>query len=817
MKFSSISMPLAASALALLLPLSAYGAGLGRLTVNSALGQPFSGEIPILASKTEMENLTAALAGDDVFKQAGVEYLPSLTSLHFSIATQADGKAVLKITSDKPINDPFLDILVQLNWASGKLVREYTVLLDPPGMGHMQIATPMEISPPAAKPLAAPAVAPAPAPAATPAATAAPQAQPLTHKAAAAGPSPKAVRVRSGDTLSAIAQHVQPKGTTLDQTLVGLFEANRQAFVGNNMNRLKVGSRLTVPTKEALAKTSPADATKQVQVQVADWNAYRQRLAGAVAKAPAAPAKAAAKPGQSVTGQATVKVAPATAPSQTPVDVLKLSKGTGATTSAIAKEQALRDAQSRTAALKQQIQEMKQLAQLKEKALQQRPAAGAPPAPAASATPAAAPVAPKAPSPAAKAPAVPAPVVTTSAPVPSSQSWYSVVQDNPLYWAGGAAILLLGGTLWWMMGGSRRRKGKDGGGKAFDDSVMTGGELKTNTLIAGGASGGTINTGDTSFLTDFSQAGLGNIDTHDVDPIAEAEVYMAYGRDAQAEEILKEAIVKTPERQEIRLKLLEIYAARKNLASFESVASDLYAAVEGQGPLWDKAAEMGRLIDPANPLYGGGGVAPAVKAEQPEVAAPAGAALAAAAGAGVAAAIAHEEHHEESVPAVQAHAVSEEPAPAAHEASAEPAVAAPAASDVLSFEGLGELTAAADSTAPEAGTQFQDTASGLNFDLGDLDFGTEIADAKGNGASADELPGFGESGAAGLDFSGLDLNLDTSADELGDLDEVSTKLDLARAYLEMGDKEGAREILQEVIAEGNQEQKSNAQSLIAGM
>jgi pilus assembly protein FimV len=108
----------------------------------------------------------------------------------------------------------------------------------------------------------------------------------------------------------------------------------------------------------------------------------------------------------------------------------------------------------------------------------------------------------------------------------------------------------------------------------------TGVELKTAyeqrldpPAKVGGASGGSVNTGDSSFLTDFSQAGLGTIDTHDVDPIAEAEVYMAYGRDAQAEEILKEAIGKNPDRNEIRVKLLEIYAARRNAAAFGTAAS----------------------------------------------------------------------------------------------------------------------------------------------------------------------------------------------------------------------------------------------------
>jgi pilus assembly protein FimV len=129
----------------------------------------------------------------------------------------------------------------------------------------------------------------------------------------------------------------------------------------------------------------------------------------------------------------------------------------------------------------------------------------------------------------------------------------------------------------------------------MEDSIMSGGDVRPNTIIGGMPAGGSVNTGDTSFLTDFSQAGLGTIDTHDVDPIAEAEVYMAYGRDAQAEEILKEAILKNPDRHEIRVKLLEIYAARRNTAAFEAAAGEFFAALGSKpSPLWDKACEMGR-------------------------------------------------------------------------------------------------------------------------------------------------------------------------------------------------------------------------------
>jgi pilus assembly protein FimV len=107
-------------------------------------------------------------------------------------------------------------------------------------------------------------------------------------------------------------------------------------------------------------------------------------------------------------------------------------------------------------------------------------------------------------------------------------------------------------------------------------------------------------------MTDFSQSGLSAIDTDEgVDPVAEADVYMAYGRDAQAEEILQDALRADPERVAIYLKLLEIYAQRKSVKQFETVATDLYARTGGRGADWERAAVMGRKLDPENPLYGG--------------------------------------------------------------------------------------------------------------------------------------------------------------------------------------------------------------------
>ena len=136
----------------------------------------------------------------------------------------------------------------------------------------------------------------------------------------------------------------------------------------------------------------------------------------------------------------------------------------------------------------------------------------------------------------------------------------------------------------------------------FEDSIISGTDIKTNTVF-GSTGGGVVNTGDNSLASDFSREGLGNIDTDEVDPIAEAEVYLAYGRDAQAEEILKDALKKDPQRQEIYLKLLEIHSQHNKPSAFETVASELYSVSGGQGEVWQKAMALGRQLDPSNPLF----------------------------------------------------------------------------------------------------------------------------------------------------------------------------------------------------------------------
>ena len=171
---------------------------------------------------------------------------------------------------DRPISEPFVGLLIELNWESGRLSREYTFLLDP-----------VDIAPP--KPVAAP-VSPSPA-----------IARPPSAPAVATAPRPVADRytVQRGDTLRRIAEQNRHEGTSLDQMLVALFRANPSAFDGENINRLRAGAVLSVPSAEVARQTSPAEARKEILAQAADFEAYRQRLAGAVSTRAAEPAPAA--------------------------------------------------------------------------------------------------------------------------------------------------------------------------------------------------------------------------------------------------------------------------------------------------------------------------------------------------------------------------------------------------------------------------------------------------------------------------------------------------------------------------------------------
>jgi len=278
------------------IPLSAHAAGLGKVVVFSGLGQPLRAEIEVTATRDELADMKARLAPKEAFTQAGLDYPSSLQSIRFSIDKRAGGTSVIKLVSSAPINDPFIDMLLELNWPTGRLVREYTFLLDPPEVVAKNAAplTPVVVSKPelASAPSAATVAAARKSVAAAavePREKTVPKArvQDAPEKSAEQATEEKTVRqVKRGDTLNKIAGATKPEGVSLEQMLVGLFRANQDAFDGANMNRLRAGKILVVPEQSTLESITPTEAKKVVVAQSADWNAYLSKLASVAAQTP---------------------------------------------------------------------------------------------------------------------------------------------------------------------------------------------------------------------------------------------------------------------------------------------------------------------------------------------------------------------------------------------------------------------------------------------------------------------------------------------------------------------------------------------------
>jgi pilus assembly protein FimV len=443
----------------------------------------------------------------------------------------------------------------------------------------------------------------------------------------------------------------------------------------------------------------------------------------------------------------------------------------------------------------------------------------------------------------------------------------TVMENLPIIaGVGGAAVI--GAGLFALM---RRRKNAGGPNSSMaQTSSLMPSEIKTNT-VTDARVGGLVDTGNSSFLTDFDKIDSAAIvDTDEVDPIAEAEVYIAYGRDAQAEEILKEALVHDKGRHDISMKLLEIYHARKSASAFEPVAREIKEAIGEASPMWATVASMGASIDPSNALYQGA----TGNVEASSIVA-SGADAVATDSVGDASQrldIDFDLDLDDSAtigitsPPAAAPAAADKPTETAgldfdlallDSAAAAPA-AAPAVADApTETAGLDFDLALPDSSAaaPAVADTPTETA-GLDFDLALLDSPTEAVPAvvaasaaapaaTSVGADVDfDLPSLSldEPSAApsvdlpvsevpvkpasiplpNLDLSGLSLDLDTPAgvaEPASDLDTeaVTTKLELAKAYVEIGDSDGAKEILLEVLQEGSLLQQDEAKKILSGL
>ncbi len=783
----------------------AFALGLGNIRIKSYLDQPLDAEIEVIASSPqELASLRVMLAPPEAYARAGIPRAHFHSKLRFRVEKRPDGKAVIHVTSKVPVKEPFLDFLVEANWGSGQIVREYTLLVDPPVL--MQAPAPV-VKAPAVSPVASKPATPATATSRRVMGSPAPSAQ------ATAGTAPGTYGpTKRNETLWRIAERVRPSpDLTIPQVMLAILEANPEAFYNANINNLKAGYVLRIPTREEMQAIGRAEAAREFRRQMAEWRsgaarpgAGRSTVAGAegAAKPKGGAGKAAADEGgseearlelvaptESAEGEGTDAAAAATGVvtgEGQSIEALK-KELTLANEAIEAQEQQNAQLTERLRRLEEQVEKLHRLLELKDSELARLQQ---------SATPA------EIPGDVGQAPSVPetagpagesgemseapgsveagepvvesAPAASETAPTPAGSAAgmeETILPDeeltagdedvpfaerllrDPVYQAVGGGILLFLLLLLWMA-----RRGRQAQEVGFEESILRERPaLEPDTTTAEAAASveaPVAETGtetreaagpqtDSSLFTDFAVSGMDTMrEEAEADPLAEADVYLAYGRYQQAEELIRSVIDKEPENPDLRVKLLEVLYAARNRADFDAEAEALLAMLGNPDDVrWQRVVEMGQDLSPDNPLFSG----QAAAAENVEPVA------------------------ESSETLGDVETVPTEPG----QAEAEPA----------------ELSEA----EPEPELQVLDMEAERKSAEESSEEALE-ADITPPSMPAAELPE--EEGA------------------LAPLDEVATKLDLARAYMEMGDPEGARSILQEVLEEGSREQKEEAETLL---
>jgi pilus assembly protein FimV len=586
------------------LPVSALAVGLGSIAITSSLGEPLKASIALVSvTPAELASLKAKLDSEQAYAAQGLTRLAVHDEIELGIIQDA-GNNSLVLTSSSPILESVLDLLVVAEWTNGRVTRQYTLQLNP---GYQ--SNTIQIQAPTINTLDDNVI----------------KIPDLDDRSEALTSSSIIVEnhvTKKGDTLYKIARSMQPPGVSLDQVLVAIFEANPEAFDANNMNRLKVGKILQAPSQKVLSRMTAEYAYQEIKLQTADWNRYRNKLAEAALQKTASISNADA---QSTSGKIKSATEEQSNYKNATKDVVKLSTAdidqleTNADAKIIAlqeemsaREKALKEAEERTAALEKQIEDMQKLLALKNNVMlnAQEQAAAKEMAndsesqqaePTVSSTSELEHEIIVADSDNA------APVISPSGVEEKQPNFFydlfergldklKSLNQARLTVLIALSIFLLAVWLYFKKKGSKKLDN-------FKQSDITLGSLQAASM-ARNQDADMLATDNTAFLTDFShRASNGVMNANDIDPIAEAEVYMAYGRETQAEEMLKDAISKEPQRYELHLKLLEMYASNNNTTAFETLAREVLTSLGADNAIWATVVEMGAKLEPSNPLY----------------------------------------------------------------------------------------------------------------------------------------------------------------------------------------------------------------------
>jgi len=887
-KLASVLLSLAAIS-----PTWVNALGLGEIQLNSFLNQPLDAQIEILSlTKGESDGMQVKLASPEAFERAGLEFSNNLRQLKFTINSRSNGKQYIKVTTRKGFREPFLNFLLEVNWANGRILREYAELVDPPSLVKSQATSVAASTPSSSTRQSAP----------KPPLYGAQGGSSVStiDQADTGGYIGDTYTTKRNDTAWQIANDTRADGSvSVEQSMMALLRANPDAFIRQNINRLKAGYVLNIPDRDSMLSQSHSDAQAEVRQQTREW---RNRNRTQTAAAPKGHLEI-LPPQTEATGQEQASGTASGSQAELNREVMLAREATEA------QRQENAELRLRVSELEEQINNDKRLAQLKadqmaalEKKLGEINAAPDVPVtptdieteiPVAEEAPQETEVAETVEEPVTEEPeqvavkekmplveAVPAPpgtpinqhVVTGFTPVdlnalPKSElpaqpfktggapemeaeesgsiidQALAYFKQNPIIkWiaaGAGALVVLLFGLMM-----ARRRSGDE----QFEESILheqaaeeTNVQEESATIADADTNDSLFETvdieadgetdkselTDSSFLSDMVLSDMSDMQGEggESDPLTEADVFLAYGRFGPAENMIKGAIEKEPKRNDLKLKLLEIYYSSKNKDAFEQTASDFHDELESNPDTetWDKVAEMGEDLCPDNALF-------------------------AVAGAAAGAAIATDAISDQLDDMVSG---SEED------------------TEVMDFD-LSEFEDQIDELGVEDDSSLPVPDLGddsLDLDLGDLtgeeneaeenlERTVEITKNTEEAAKLGDMPADQDDFLAPIDASdeditqeiesnvstlnpeitqeldipdlddGLDLSdasdmtlpidddLDMDDDALADIDEVGTKLDLARAYIDMGDPEGARSILDEVIEEGDAEQQGEAKKLL---
>jgi len=692
----------------------AFALGLGDIDLRSSLSQPLDAVVELnSATAGELEELEVSIAAREAFDRAGIGWTAILNDLSFSVERTEPGRPIIHITSQKPVQEPFLEFLLEVAWSKGRLVRTYTVLVDPP---VTMPATPVVPVAPVTPRAEAGSASPRPVE----------QRQQARPQAAATAASPPSTPieggradqygpVRRGDTLWVVARKVRPASDlSIDQTMIALQRANPHAFINNNINNLKAGVVLSIPGRDEISSLGITAAHSETQRQYAEWQAARNAREEPVPAAPAAETQAtpAAEtrlqllaPEGDAFESAVTPGAPDAGAETEASDAVELRQQLAlATEEAEAGQAQSEELQSRVSELEEQIADMQRLLELKDTELANLQKTLAEEAAAVQALEEAAPAGTKA---------------------TEQRGLIDKVVENPVL-AGllVLAAMLLGGFLW----ASARQKSEK---SIFSDELTLEKRLAADEGGRAAPEKPRVKLGNRAVLANLDADDTGPLSgREEYDPLAEADVFIAYGRPQQAEMVIKEALEDAPDDNAFKVKLMEIYHTAGDATSFDAQAQDFRASVAGDDPMWEKVASMGRELSPRNSLYTG------TEGDQ-------------------------------------------------------------ATDDSADFDmdlsGMDDMV-----QQGEPGSKTQGET--LGFDTGEDRFSED---------SSDDLE-------FGVDEESVETGVeDASEGLLEDTDEINTKLGLAHTYIDMGDPEGARGILEEVLQEGDDAQRSEAEALLS--